>query len=44
MRSRSGAFGLSTFFVGETMFFGKEKLGNVKEEIVEQVAKLAKAG
>jgi 2-hydroxychromene-2-carboxylate isomerase len=32
-----GAFGLPTFFVGAEMFFGKERLGDIEEE-------LAKAG
>ena len=27
-----GAFGIPTFFVGEEMFFGKERLGQVEEE------------
>ena len=26
-----GAFGIPTFFVGEEMFFGKERLGQVEE-------------
>ncbi len=29
-----GAFGIPTFFVGKQMFFGKERLGQVEEEIV----------
>ncbi|MEO8811639.1 MAG: 2-hydroxychromene-2-carboxylate isomerase [Caulobacteraceae bacterium] len=29
-----GVFGLPTFFVGEEMFFGKDRLGAVEEEIV----------
>ncbi len=29
-----GAFGIPTFFVGTQMFFGKERLGQVEEEIV----------
>jgi 2-hydroxychromene-2-carboxylate isomerase len=29
-----GAFGAPTFFVGEEMFFGKDKLADVEEEIV----------
>ena len=33
----NGAFGLPTFFVGAEMFFGKERLGQIEEE-------LAKAG
>ena len=28
-----GVFGLPTFFVGEEMFFGKERLGQVEEEL-----------
>jgi 2-hydroxychromene-2-carboxylate isomerase len=30
-----GAFGVPTFFVGKEMFFGKERLGQVEEEIIE---------
>ena len=29
-----GAFGIPTFFVGKEMFFGKERLGQLEEEIV----------
>ena len=29
-----GVFGIPTFFVGEEMFFGKERLGQVEEEIM----------
>jgi 2-hydroxychromene-2-carboxylate isomerase len=29
-----GAFGIPTFFVGTEMFFGKERLGQVEEEIL----------
>lgn len=29
-----GAFGVPTFFVGEEMFFGKERLGQVEEELL----------
>ncbi len=29
-----GAFGIPTFYVGNEMFFGKERLGQVEEEIV----------
>jgi 2-hydroxychromene-2-carboxylate isomerase len=29
-----GAFGVPTFFVGKEMFFGKERLGQVEEEII----------
>ncbi len=28
-----GVFGLPTFFVGEEMFFGKERLAQVEEEL-----------
>ena len=28
-----GAFGIPTFFVGEEMFFGKERLAQVEEEL-----------
>ena len=28
-----GAFGIPTFFVGNEMFFGKERLGQVEEEL-----------
>jgi 2-hydroxychromene-2-carboxylate isomerase len=31
-----GAFGIPTFFVGEEMFFGKDKLRDVEAEIVRQ--------
>lgn len=31
-----GAFGIPTFFVGEEMFFGKERLGQVEAAIKEQ--------
>ncbi len=31
-----GAFGIPTFFVGDEMFFGKERLAQVEEEIVRQ--------
>jgi 2-hydroxychromene-2-carboxylate isomerase len=30
----SGAFGIPTFYVGSEMFFGKERLGQLEEEIV----------
>ena len=30
-----GAFGIPTFFVGAEMFFGKERLGQVEEELLE---------
>lgn len=29
-----GAFGIPTFYVGEEMYFGKERLGQVEEEIL----------
>ncbi len=29
-----GAFGIPTFFVGDEMFFGKERLGQLEEEII----------
>ncbi len=29
-----GAFGVPTFFVGDAMFFGKERLGQVEEELL----------
>ena len=28
-----GAFGIPTFFVGDEMFFGKDRLGQVEEEL-----------
>jgi 2-hydroxychromene-2-carboxylate isomerase len=28
-----GAFGVPTFFVGDEMFFGKERLGQIEEEL-----------
>ncbi len=31
--AQRGAFGLPTFFVGKEMFFGKERLGQVEEEL-----------
>lgn len=31
-----GAFGIPTFYVGREMFFGKERLGQVEEEVVRQ--------
>lgn len=31
-----GAFGIPTFYVGKEMFFGKERLGQVEEEVVRQ--------
>ena len=36
-----GAFGSPTFFVGKEMFFGKDQLRDVEEEIVAQKAKAA---
>jgi 2-hydroxychromene-2-carboxylate isomerase len=33
-----GAFGVPTFFVGDEIFFGKERLQQVEEEIVRQQA------
>ena len=33
MAVERGAFGLPTFFVGREMFFGKERLGQVEEEL-----------
>jgi 2-hydroxychromene-2-carboxylate isomerase len=32
-----GEFGSPTFFVGDEMFFGKDRLREVEEEIVEQL-------
>jgi 2-hydroxychromene-2-carboxylate isomerase len=31
---RRGAFGIPTFFVGDEMFFGKERLAQVEEEVM----------
>ncbi len=31
-----GAFGIPTFFVGDEMFFGKERLGQVEDEVLGQ--------
>lgn len=39
-----GAFGSPTFFVGSEMFFSKDQLRDVEDEIIEQTAQLAKAG
>src|SRR5215469_2423545 len=39
-----GAFGSPTFFVGSEMFFGKDQLRDVEEEIVAQKGRMAKAG
>lgn len=33
-----GVFGIPTFFVGEEMFFGKDRLGQVEEELAGQPA------
>ncbi len=33
-----GAFGIPTFFVGDEMFFGKERLGQVEDEVVRLIA------
>jgi len=33
-----GEFGSPTFFVGDEMFFGKDKLREVEDEIVEQLS------
>jgi 2-hydroxychromene-2-carboxylate isomerase len=33
-----GAFGVPTFFVGEEMFFGKERLGQIEEELLKEAA------
>ena len=37
---KRGAFGSPTFFVGREMFFGKDQLRDVEEEIMEQTASL----
>jgi 2-hydroxychromene-2-carboxylate isomerase len=34
-----GAFGIPTFFVGEEMFFGKERLGQVEEELRKAISR-----
>jgi 2-hydroxychromene-2-carboxylate isomerase len=31
-----GTFGAPTFYVGEAIFFGKDSLGAVEEEIIDQ--------
>ena len=36
--ARRGAFGIPTFFVGEEMFFGKERLTQVEEELAKAQA------
>ncbi len=33
-----GAFGLPTFFVGSQMFFGKERLGQIEDELMSRAA------
>jgi 2-hydroxychromene-2-carboxylate isomerase len=33
-----GAFGIPTFFVGDEMFFGKDRLGQVEEELAREDA------
>ena len=33
-----GAFGIPTFFVGDEMFFGKERLGQIEELLAEIAA------
>jgi 2-hydroxychromene-2-carboxylate isomerase len=33
---KRGAFGIPTFFVGDEMFFGKDRLGQVEEELAKQ--------
>ncbi|HLG81854.1 MAG TPA: 2-hydroxychromene-2-carboxylate isomerase [Bradyrhizobium sp.] len=38
-----GAFGSPTFFVGDQMFFGKDQLRDVEEEIVRQAKLMAEA-
>ncbi|MCA6100489.1 2-hydroxychromene-2-carboxylate isomerase [Bradyrhizobium australafricanum] len=39
-----GAFGSPTFFVGSEMFFGKDQLRDVEDEIVKQQGAAARAG
>jgi 2-hydroxychromene-2-carboxylate isomerase len=39
-----GAFGSPTFFVGKEMFFGKDQLRDVEEEILAQNGHAASAG
>ena len=39
-----GAFGSPTFFVGNEMFFGKDQLRDVEEEIMTQKGQMTKAG
>lgn len=38
-----GSFGSPTFFVGKEMFFGKDQLRDVEEEILAQTAQVAKS-
>jgi len=38
-----GAFGSPTFFVGKEMFFGKDQLRDVEEEILAQTTQVAKS-
>jgi 2-hydroxychromene-2-carboxylate isomerase len=38
-----GSFGSPTFFVGKEMFFGKDQLRDVEEEILVQTAQIAKS-
>jgi 2-hydroxychromene-2-carboxylate isomerase len=33
-----GVFGMPTFFIGDEMFFGKERLGQVEEELSRDAA------
>jgi 2-hydroxychromene-2-carboxylate isomerase len=35
---RRGAFGIPTFFVGEEIFFGKDRLGQVEDEVMKTPA------
>jgi 2-hydroxychromene-2-carboxylate isomerase len=34
-----GVFGIPTFFVGDAMFFGKERLGQVEEAVETMTAR-----
>ena len=36
-----GVFGIPTFFVGDEMFFGKERLGQVEEAVETMTARAA---
>ena len=38
-----GSFGSPTFFVGKEMFFGKDQLRDVEEEILVQTVQIAKS-